>query len=527
MPGSLVKELRQVPVAPTVTVYGHCARTVAEIRKVIEAGRAADLVDAPGNFVIVYAGGQSDVIVSARTGIVGYYLAAGQNGARPGHGPDAATAARNAGLAARWNHTAVADYLIFTHPLGASTFHPQVTRVPAGSVVQVAADGARIEPVASPEARPRSAPEATIEALLAAVAADIPEGCTLSMSGGLDSRLLLAALLALGHRPHLLVSGIPGSFDAVVATAIGRRLGLPCSVAAITEDDVVAGLPEIVLASNGMIPGGNWAGLAHARTAPSGVPLMFGFNGEIARAYYSPHAGYRAMATARSRPKAGNPVLLGRRFASPFTIREQRWLAPELQAALEPAAIAARLRAAVGADHLSSAFAMGERLFTEHYGRQKIGNDLAAIAMHARWRAPLFAPEFARCALALPSSWKLGSRWHRYAIARLYPQLLDFPEEGYGPGLRSRPPVRYWLRGPGRPTLPFFLDHAIFTSPRLLGLLTAHASALSGLADPELLAALGAEQATTPRRPHAVFALQALALWRDAARYSAPGPHNA
>lgn len=526
MPGSSAQEPGTSSAVPAITVYGHCARTEAEIRKTIEADRAADLVDASGNFVIVCTDGQSDVIVSARTGVVGYYLAAGGKGIRPGHGPDVATAARNAGLVQRWNYEAVADYLIFTYPLGTSTLHPQVTRVPAGAVVRISADGVRIERVAVPEAdaggRALSSPEAAMEALLAAVAADASGGCALSMSGGLDSRLLLAALLTLGHRPHLLISGIPRSFDVVVATSIGRRLGLPVSVVSASEDDVIAGLPEIAEVSNGLIPAGNWAGLAHVRSArPGGDPLMFGFNGEIARGYYTPQAGYQIPAVACSVPRAGRPVLLGNRFESPFTAQEQRLLHPELRAALEPGAVAGRLRAALGAGRERGAFALADRLFVEHYGRQKMGNDLAVIAKYADWRAPLFAPGFIRAALSLPLRSKLGSRFHRYAIDRLCPQLLDYPDEGYGRRLRSRPPARYWLRGPAPSRLPFYLDHAIFTSPRLLDSLTAHAEALSGLAEPELLTALRAEQETAPRRPHAVFALQALALWHDAARLGA------
>jgi hypothetical protein len=514
--------------APVITVYGHCAPSETEIRNAIEANRAGDLVDAHGDFVIVYSDGRSAVIVISRSGIVGYYLAVDEHGGRPGHGPDVATAARDAGLGLRWNHAAVADYLIFTFPLGTATFHPQVSRLPAGSVVRVTAEGARTERIAPPAActgapTGSSAPEDAVDALLAAVAADVPGDCALSMSGGLDSRLLLAALLALGRRPHLVISGVPGSFDTVVASAIGRALGLPVSAVTVTEEDVVAGLPEIAQVSNGVIPAGNWAGLAHARAARvDGIPLLLGFNGEIARGYYAPRAGYLVPAAARSVPGPGRPVLLGHRFESPFTADEQRWLAPELRAALEPAAVAGRLLAAVADTGHRSAFAMADQLFAEHYGRQKMGNDLAVITRYARWRAPLFAPAFTRRALALPLWWKLGDRFHRYAIARLCPSLLDAPEDGYGPRLRRRVPARYWLRGPAPSRLPFFLNHEIFTSPRLLDLLTAHAAALSGLVGPELLMRLRAEQCTAPRRPHAVFALQSMALWRDAARSGTP-----
>ena len=248
-----------------VTVYGYCGLSSAEIASTIESGKERDLVDVGGHFVIVYRGSDADVIVSSRSGIASYFVTVDRKGGRLAHGRDVATVARNARLRPAWNHEAVADYLIFSHPLGAATIHPEVARLPGGAVVRIGEGGPRQEivvpePARQPGESPPS-PEGAVDALLDAVEQEVSVECALSMSGGLDSRLLLAACLALGRKPGLVISGIPGSFDREVATSLGRRLRLPISLATVTADEVVTTLPSIAKITDGLIPADNWAGM--------------------------------------------------------------------------------------------------------------------------------------------------------------------------------------------------------------------------------------------------------------------------
>jgi asparagine synthase (glutamine-hydrolysing) len=513
-----------------VTVYGYCGLSAARLASAIESGRAEDLVDASGHFVIVYRGAVEDVIVSSRSGIVGYFVSVDGAGGRGGHGRDVAAVARSAGLQPGWNYEAVADYLIFGHPLGPATLHPGVARVPGGVVVRIAERGGRQERCVPLRAGHAAASVGSaVDALVDAVEQEVPADCALSMSGGLDSRLLLAACLALGRRPRLVISGVPGSFDREVATSLAERLGLPFTVTTVTADDIAAPLPAVAASTSGMIPADNWAGLAHLRSAPPGLPVLLGFNGEIARLYYAPPTGLGLLRSARSVPRGDRAVLLGTRFASPFSREEHGWLAPELRAALTPAAVSGRLLKAVGragaaetGSSATGALAMADRLFLEHYGRQKLGSDLMAIEAFTGWRTPLFAPPFVRGVRSLPWRWKAGDRFHRHAIARLCRPLLDAPEEGYGPRTSARVPARYWLRGPRPSAWPRFLDRAVFSGPRLLDLLARHADGLAGLVDPALTGRLAAEQAADPHRPHVTFRLLSLALWRAAGDGSIP-----
>jgi hypothetical protein len=509
------------PGASMVTVYGYCGLSSAQIASTIESGQAGKLVDASGHFVIVYRGPDADVIVSSRSGVVGYFVTVDRKGGRHAHGRDVATVARNTGLRPAWNHEGVADYLIFGHPLSTATIHPEVARLPGGVVVRIGECGTWQESIAPEPARQHGdsppSPEGAVDALLNAVDHDVPGDCVLSMSGGLDSRLLLAACLALGRRPSLVISGIPGSFDREVATSIGRRLRLPVLTVTVTAEDVVSAIPSIARITNGMLPADNWAGIAHLRSAlPGDAPVLLGFNGEIGRIYYGSRTGLGVLLAARSVPRREHAVLLGHRFDSPFTGEEQRWLVPELRAAMKPVAVTGRLLETIGVPPPGGAFAMADRLYLENYGPQKLGSDLAAIEVFRHWRTPMFTPAFVHCVRSLPLRWKAGDRFHRYAIARLYRPLLDAPEEGYGPRTSRRVPARYWLRGPKPSRWSFFLDRAIFQDPGLLDLLVQHRDGLANLVNPALVDRLAAEQAVAPHRPHVVFRLLGLALWSAA-----------
>lgn len=59
------------------------------------------------------------------------------------------------------------------------------------------------------------------------IATAFPERTRTALSGGFDSRLIVAGLLASGHRPDLFVYGDSGSADVRVSKAVAERIGLP------------------------------------------------------------------------------------------------------------------------------------------------------------------------------------------------------------------------------------------------------------------------------------------------------------
>ncbi|WP_254716079.1 hypothetical protein [Actinomadura sp. WMMB 499] len=495
--------------AMRVTVHGWCEVPEERIAAIVRSGRAGSLTGAHGQFVIAVDEDDRVTLIAGRSGaVVHVYDTCGTLA----HGGCVGDALDAAGRGLRWNVEAVADYLRFGHLLGDASLDAGLRTVPAGAVVTLTRDGHRVA-VPDPPPAPEPSPDGAVDALRGAVArAAGTGGCALSMSGGLDARLLLAALLAGGHRPHLLISGVPGSFDREVATGIARTLGLPHTVRAVPAAALDAGADRIAWRTSGLLPVTNWAGMAHLAEDPPDVPVLLGYHGEYARPYYLPARG-RAAARAARRPARDAAELLARRFPDPFRPAEHARLVPELGAALAPDAARARLAAVLPARGSLGA-AAGE-FFRAQYGHHKIGANLAALGDRVHWRVPLLDPAWTGAVAALPYRWRLGDRWHRYAIGRLCPRLLDHPEEGYGARTARRPPVRYRTRGPRPPEGPFYVDRSAFLAgPVPDGAVRRAGRGLDGLLDPAAAAALLARDADRLARPHLCFALDALARWR-------------
>ena len=500
-----------------VTVHGHLDLAPDVVRRALAAGDFRGLAAAPGHFVLIAEQGANDaIIVCGRSGIVSYHYAA-PPGCMPAHGSNVADVARRAGLEWSWDHSAVADYLAVGHPLDDRTPHMNVRRMPAGSIVKLRGGTVTVSCLGLEDVGPpprRGSLGTAIEALVEAARALPSDSCWLSMSGGLDSRLLLAALLAAGRRPRLIVSGASGSFDRDVSTAIAAAMGLPLAAVVVDTAAVAVSAPTAAEGSSGLLPVSHWAGLVHL-VHPSGPtlgPVVLGSNGEFARSYYAPQFALGDIRLALARPEAALE-LLAKRSALPFTEEELTFLHPTLREQLHPEAVRERLRAALVVPNSCTALAAADEFFLRQHGRRKTAADLSALsATGVDWRVPLFNIEWVEAVRALPRRWKLGSAFHRYAVARLQPKLLRFPEE-FGGAVTSRVPGLRYLLGPRhQPRGAHYLEQSMFRSPALLHLLRQGRTTLGGLVDPVFVDRLADEQARIGHRPHLIFTLMALAL---------------
>jgi asparagine synthetase B (glutamine-hydrolysing) len=84
--------------------------------------------------------------------------------------------------------------------------------------------------------------------LFDAIAAQLPPGVTVALSGGVDAALLLAIAARAGLRPQAvtLVTGLAAYDEAEAAEATARALGVPWRAVRVTVDEVVAAWPAAV-----------------------------------------------------------------------------------------------------------------------------------------------------------------------------------------------------------------------------------------------------------------------------------------
>lgn len=400
-----------------------------------------------------------------------------------------------------WDLDAVADHLVHGHPLGDATFRSGRSFEPDRELVTgpaASAPSSRSSRSSRSSDRPPEA-DAAVEALRAAVAR-VPRDAVLSLSGGWDSRVLLAALLDLGRPPALVVSGARGTTDREVAEAIARELGLGLRAVEVTADRVAALAGPVAATSGGVLPATNAAGLAHL-LAPAGAPtdgdlppVLLGAGGELARTYYAARDPRAATLQAGlDRSHAG--VVIAGRHPVPLDEAERRLLAPGLAEALEPDAVTVRRDEVLDRLPGETALEVADQFFLMQYGRRKTGADEAVVSAARDVHLPFFDPDWAAAVSRLDRRWKTGDRWHRHALERLQPALLDVPVP---PG----PPEHY-------------LDQRMFRSGPLLDLVAAHERDLDDLVDPVLVRRLVSEQRDHGRRPHVTFALLALSQWRS------------
>src|SRR5262249_25643610 len=155
---------------------------------------------------------------TAPYGVVSYFYSVASNSFN--HGPTVSDVLGRRHVKWQWNPVAIADLLSLDHLTGCDTLHASVQRTPPGSVLHW--DGVKLRQWNATWSEihdPFGAtgdPDLMVGALCDEVARCAGSAPVLSASAGFDSRVILAALLARGLRPELVVQGHPNSTDRTV-----------------------------------------------------------------------------------------------------------------------------------------------------------------------------------------------------------------------------------------------------------------------------------------------------------------------
>ena len=318
---------------------------------------------------------------------------------------------------------ALEQLLAFGQLLGSRTTLENVIHLSGGA--EICIDGTACRQVEAPIVQHSGEDEQADQIVerLAAVVADqarqVQGQLLLPISGGLDTRLILAACFAAGIRPELCVFGAPGSADRTIAEAIANAFGLTLRAFDIEPAIAVSRAPMVAMASGGELP------LQHGHAlladgfieAIKGRALMVGTGGETFRAFYY------------DRGMPGFSLLGQQALKSPLKMRARRWVSEHVlnHADDVPAQLKAELTDEI--DRILDAAPDLARGLDQVYLQMRVRRAVIAgqqiMNTHCLRLHPLLDKGLQASFATLPIRWRLGGSFHRYAIQRLSPALAE------------------------------------------------------------------------------------------------------
>ena len=371
---------------------------------------------------------------------------------------------RAQGVRPTLDEIALGDTVTFGTPLGRRTLVRGVVRLHPGEILEPG--GTPSQPVWP--RRPALDPadrEGWVDAYIDALGRAIDDrvdprdvlGCTLS--GGLDSRTLLALLRDRGHAPRAITFGTPGHPDREVAVAVAKAAGAEHLVTDIPPDGPLPHLDEVARVTGGT---GNLALLAgvcsHAEAAGKVDLLVSGASGD---ALFGP-----LPAAAPGDPQGLHAAL------SPLRDDRRRALLTDAPSVDERLEEARALPCPPGGGD-------GARLVHLLRWRQAtvIADGVRLRKRHTPVLAPFLGAHSRALALGLPPDLREGRTLQQLALERLAPDLARLPRVPAAPARRATRAARYlrgradhlarnlWLRGTPDRNAQFDIHSALRKRP--------------------------------------------------------------
>ena len=351
-----------------------------------------------------------------------------------------------------WRAQGVYEFAFNVFPLGDDTVFEEVRRLGPFDQLELGEGGMTRHAV--PKPLPAAAEAMPIEPRLernakllldtiAPYAATFGDQMQAPLSGGLDSRLALAALRAHGVRPHIYVYGTPEDEDASVALAIGAAEGFAVEVfnkpafAAITPDEYPAIVQrnfeetDALATDGGLFDNGGNAHARHARNI-NGQCAVSGGCGEVYRNFfYLPNRSLRARDVA---------LAFFARFINADTTARF-----DARAFLDK--IDAKLARAVGHEPGETLTRTEvEQLYPRERCRAFFGREISLVGRHGAYLMPFLNRAVVEEALRIPLDLKRAGRFEARLLAHIDPALAAYMS-AYGHDFTGPPSAAHETRG--------------------------------------------------------------------------------
>ncbi|HEX8224559.1 MAG TPA: hypothetical protein VF605_12145 [Allosphingosinicella sp.] len=358
--------------------------------------------------------------------------------------------------------------------IGDDTVFNELKTLGPDRIVELLPDGVRVRPAAKPlPERPAAMPmgerlerhKARLAAAVRPYVRQFGDRMFCPLSGGLDSRLVLAALRAEGCRPGIYVYGCPQDGDVRIARSIGETLGFEVEwidkeARTLTPDEFPAqvernfqqydGLPSFgELFENGMN-----ADARDARHA-GGALSASGANGEIYRNFF-----YLA-----DRPISADAV--GRTFFA-------RYARGDVTGAFDERAFLSRIgekiAASLGGSDASERLPrpLVEQIYPRVRCRALSGREISLEGRYGAYLMPFLDRDVVAEAMTLPLELKNAGRFEALLLESIDPQLARLPS-AYGHDFATPPSLRHRLEEWSTRARPVWLRQRSYEIRRRLG----------------------------------------------------------
>lgn len=331
-------------------------------------------------------------------------------------------------------------------PIGDDTVFAELKTLSPFSVIELTAQGVIRHPVEKPlPVAPSKLPLAEqierhrtpLAAIVGAHVEQFGNQVRSPLSGGLDSRLVLAALREAGCRPELYVYGLPGDEDVEIAQAMGKACGFDVAwTDKYAETPPPDAFPELVernfhqfdgLPTFGNIFDNGAHGAAQLARHAGGALAVSGGCGEIYRNFfYLPDRRFTAHDVARTFFARFTPGDATEAFDSRAFLDG---VAARIRAAIEPPSATGRLeRARI------------EQIYPRIRCRALFGREISLEGRYSPYLMPFLDHQVVAQAMTIPLALKHAGRFEAALLNAIDPQLAAQPS-AYGHDF-SGPPSR-------------------------------------------------------------------------------------
>ena len=384
-----------------------------------------------------------------------------------------------AGFDWKWDYDALTNLAVFGHLIGKQTLHPGVSRLGKGELVRWNGSGISSKTYVVEQKISSNPVNDAIDSLLDTVSSQSRPGDVISVSAGFDSRVILAAFLSLGLKPNLVVMGAENSTDVLIASQIAKTFNLHLEHVPVSGTRGLSDRSLITRLTSGTKTIENWHTYEYTAGAssPAGSGIWIGSNGEFARTFFIDRGlqFYAANAIGTPMVKKFWQTKISRN-SLPDAIRPA--LTDEFLECLKSEKQLAQLQSFFPGHSLAE---VNDHLYLERV-RQFIANGLRLVSTKYTPKTPFLDPRWIAAVQRMPRRWKLGNRWHRHAIGRLFPKLLAFPYDSSGVAMGNPPGLKYWLGfTPHSNSVPFFDYRTFVKSKEFLQVYASSIKSLRGL----------------------------------------------